>query len=107
MGLPTDRMPVLIRVEGNALVCGGCRRRWRVPPELSEDNLQYLWEHTTAHQTRRKHVPDHQQRMTKWSEPKIEPVQCQTCFTWFSGRRCQRCFPDFRLHRESAPPATS
>jgi hypothetical protein len=107
MGLPYEpRLPSLIRVEGQTLVCGSCRRRWNAPAELSADNRDYLWEHASHHESRKHHLPDHRQKLSRWSDPRLEPVQCQTCFQWFNGRRCQKCFPDFRLRRENAPPST-
>jgi hypothetical protein len=97
-------LPDLIRLEGEALICGSCRRQWKAPQEMSDDNLGYLWDHVDGHKPiRRKQAGGatgwFSERKTGWRTPIMDPVQCQTCLTWFNTRRCLRCYPNYDLAR--------
>jgi len=46
-----DELPLLLRVEGESILCGSCRRQWRIPADgrLSQDNFEYLCQHADTH----------------------------------------------------------
>lgn len=46
-----EQLPKLFRLEGDAIVCGSCRRKWRAPRDgqVSVANFQYLGEHAIGH----------------------------------------------------------
>jgi len=53
-------LPLLLRHEGDSIVCGACGRHWRFPTDDAtlENNRDYLLEHVLGH-TRlvKKHPP--------------------------------------------------
>jgi hypothetical protein len=93
----------LLRVEGRAIVCGGCHRRWRAPADLSNDNYAYLSEHARDHQRFHHRPLASTHGLSAWLGTPRTSVECQTCGSFFSGRRCQTCFPDFQLRRTRDP----
>lgn len=101
-----QRLPALIHDDGAVLKCNGCGRSWRRPAEINQQNLAYLTEHTLDHRPlwgRRPSSLPPGPRQTAWSSASLEPVECQTCYLWFTGRRCPRCFPPYLLRRDQDP----
>ena len=96
----SDALPPLMRLEGDSIVCGACRRRWRAPSQMSDQNLLYLQDHARDHAPIRRPLPKGSTSSARLQNPADLPLkQCPSCGMWSNTRRCQRCLRDFQLRR--------